>query len=192
MVGGKRRPVVMTTFADATLTRPALELRVSSRRVKSATANWRAGRLVVMLPAHLNGREREQMIDWLVERASRSHRTIHQSDQGLLERALDLAPSYIGDVTPTSVRFVANQRTRWGSCSSGTGEIRITDRLRGAPGWVLDVVLIHELCHLVHPNHSPAFHELADRAPKRIEAEAFLSGLSFGEGRAGQQPLTAD
>ena len=179
MVGGKRRPVVMTTFADATLTRPALELRVSSRRVKSATANWRAGRLVVMLPAHLNGREREQMIDWLVER-------------GLLERALDLAPSYIGDVTPTSVRFVANQRTRWGSCSSGTGEIRITDRLRGAPGWVLDVVLIHELCHLVHPNHSPAFHELADRAPKRIEAEAFLSGLSFGEGRAGQQPLTAD
>jgi predicted metal-dependent hydrolase len=120
------------------------------------------------------------MVDALVKRAMKKTRVRHASDEMLLARALELAPSYIGNVVPTSVRFVSNQRTRWGSCSFETGEIRITDRLRRAPDYVVDAVLIHELCHLVEPNHSSAFHALLVDMPRREEAEAFLAGIELG------------
>lgn len=49
-----------------------------------------------------------------------------------------------------------DQKTRWGSCSS-RGSISLNWRLIMAPPAVTDYLVIHELCHLRHPNHSPAY-----------------------------------
>ncbi len=54
----------------------------------------------------------------------------------------------------TSLR-ISSAKTRWGSC--GRGSLNFTWRLVMAPLPVLDSVVIHELAHLVHRNHSPAF-----------------------------------
>ena len=51
---------------------------------------------------------------------------------------------------------ISSARTRWGSCSS-RGTLSFTWRLVMAPLAVIDYVVVHELCHLAHPNHSPAF-----------------------------------
>jgi predicted metal-dependent hydrolase len=75
---------------------------------------------------------------------------------------------------------VTNQEKRWGSCTAETGEIRLSHRLRGVPDWVLDAVLVHELAHLVHPDHSAAFHALADRYERQAEASVFLDGFALG------------
>jgi hypothetical protein len=179
---------VTITHVAATSDRPALEIRVSTRRVKSANAYWRTGVLVISLPAHLSVQQRQDFIDNLVERMMNKRRVHHGSDETLLARAMELAPKFIGEVRPTSVRFVTNQRNRWGSCSYDTGEIRITDRLKGAPHYVLDVVLIHELCHLVEPNHSEAFQALLVGMERRSEAEAFLAGIEHGAGLHYRQP----
>lgn len=51
---------------------------------------------------------------------------------------------------------IRDQRTRWGSCSS-KGTLSFNWRLIMAPPAVLEYVVIHELSHLRHPNHSAAF-----------------------------------
>ena len=51
---------------------------------------------------------------------------------------------------------IRDQRTRWGSCST-RGTLSFNWRLVLAPAAVLEYVVVHELCHLREPNHSPRF-----------------------------------
>ena len=70
------------------------------------------------------------------------------------------------------------QRQRWGSCTVDSGDIRISDRLVDVPPWVLDSVLIHELAHLVVPNHGPDFESIVNRYPLNERATGYLMAVS--------------
>jgi predicted metal-dependent hydrolase len=159
---------------------PPVEIRTSARRRKTATAFWENGAIVVVVPARLRGKEREQMVEWLVQRVVAKRPKATRSDDALLVRAGELSKRYLGGVEPTSIRWVTNQSKRWGSCSAESGEIRLSHRLQAVPGWVLDTVIVHELAHLVVPNHSDAFHQLANRHPRQADAATFLEGYSLG------------
>ena len=52
---------------------------------------------------------------------------------------------------------VGDYRTQWGSCSFKKGTLRFNWRLIMASLSVIDYLVVHELCHLNHPNHSAAF-----------------------------------
>lgn len=55
---------------------------------------------------------------------------------------------------------VRDMKSRWGTCAWRKGAVTLNLRLWNAPAECLDYVALHELCHFVHPDHSPAFHRL--------------------------------
>ena len=68
----------------------------------------------------------------------------------------------LGIVPPAAVR-IRRMASRWGSCTS-RGAITLNLRLIQADRALIEYVLVHELCHLLQHNHSPAYYKLLDRA----------------------------
>jgi len=90
-----------------------------------------------------DGDIRSALVEWYEEHA--------------LERLTEKTNRYAGimGVTPNSIS-VRDYKSRWGSCSS-KGDISFNWRIIIAPHHIVDYVVVHELCHLKHPNHSPAY-----------------------------------
>ena len=80
---------------------------------------------------------------------------------------------------PLPVMSTRWARTRWGSCSYKAGRISINKALVCVPPACIELVMLHELVHFVHPNHSAAFHaEMAALLPDCREREAQLRAFS--------------
>jgi predicted metal-dependent hydrolase len=69
---------------------------------------------------------------------------------------------------------IKDQKSRWGSCSS-KGNINLNYRLIMAPIEIIDYVIVHELCHLVHLNHSKEFWALVKEiSPNYLKYKEWL------------------
>ena len=88
-----------------------------------------------------------------------------------------------GRARPASVRWVGNQVSRWGSATPAHGSIRLSDKLKGMPEWVVDYVLLHELAHLLEASHNARFWALLAVYPDLARAKAFLQGVAFAGSR---------
>ncbi len=158
---------------------PEVEVRRSKRRRRTVSAYREGEKIVVMIPASLSRDEETEWVQTMVARLEKSERRRHPSDAALLERALDLNDRYLGGLaTPGSVRWVDNQNARWGSCTPGDRTIRLSARLKGMPGWVVDYVLVHELAHLLESGHDARFWAWVDRYPRAERAKGYLLGWS--------------
>lgn len=174
-------------------TRPEVEIVRSARRRRSVSASWQEGRIVVRVPASISRRELDRIVPDLVEKVLAKRAASRPSDAELARRAELLSQRYLqGRAVPTSVRWVTNQRTRWGSCTTSTGAIRLSHRLQGMPQYVVDSVLLHELAHLIEPGHGPRFKKLLAGFERAAEADAYLAGAAFAAGwESGPDDLTA-
>jgi predicted metal-dependent hydrolase len=166
-----------------------VEVVRSTRRRKTVSAELIGGTVRVQVPSWMGAADIDRHVAELVPRLERRFRSDHvdlrQHTDGLARR-YDLP-------RPSTIVWTDNQRRQWGSCNTGTGEIRLSRRLADYPTWVLDYVIVHELAHLVHHDHSPAFHELVDRYPRAERARGFLIAKDFdhtdGPGSAGSEPV---
>ena len=157
-----------------------VEIRRSSRRRRTVRAYREGDKTIVLMPAHLSKAEEDRHVRSLVERLDRREKRVRPSNDELMTRANALSRSWLdGRAEPLTVRWVSNQNTRWGSCTSVDRSIRLSDRLKGMPEWVVDYVLLHELAHLIEANHSKRFWSLGEAYPQTERAKAFLEGVSW-------------
>ena len=162
---------------------PNVEVRRSARRRRTVTAYREAGKIVVCMPGSFSKAEEDRWVSTMLERLEASDARRRPTDDRLLARALELSGRYLdGRAEPVSVRWSGNQQARWASCTPSESTIRVSDRLKGVPAWVLDYVLLHELVHLLIPDHSPEFWALVDRFPRSQRARGFLDGLTHAAG----------
>jgi predicted metal-dependent hydrolase len=158
---------------------PEVEVRRSRRRRRTVSAYRDGDKIVVLIPASLTRAQEAEWVDTMVAKIARREKRSQRSDEQLMRRARELSDTYLGGIAqPDSVRWVANQNSRWGSCTPGDRSIRLSIRLQGMPAWVVDYVLVHELAHLIEHGHDAKFWAWVDRYPKAERAKGFLLGFS--------------
>lgn len=165
----------------------AVEVRRSDRRKRMVSARREGDTVIVFIPGWMSESEERRWVDEMVARLERSEARRRSpgrtGDDALRRRCLDLNRRHLdGLAVPATVRWVPTMRTRWASCTPADRTIRISERLRDAPGWVVDYVLVHELAHLLEPGHDDAFWAWVRRYPRTERAMGYLEGLSAAAG----------
>jgi hypothetical protein len=147
-----------------------IEVLRSARRKRTVGAQLHAGVLKVTVPTWMSSAETEM---WTEKMAASFRRKQSAARIDLPTRATTLARRYQLP-RPREIRWADDMLSRWGSCTTSTGHIRISTRLAAFPDWVIDYVIVHELAHLEVNGHGADFWRLANRYPKAERAIGYL------------------
>ena len=163
---------------------------VRSRRRTVALEVTREGRVLVRAPLRMPQSEIERFVAshaaWLKKAQAKvaarqaAHPPLTEQETAVLrQRAREVLPGRVAHyaaimgVTPTSVK-ITSARTRFGSCSGKNG-ICFSLYLMQYPEEAIDYVVVHELAHIRHHDHSPAFYaEVAKVLPDYKERMKLL------------------
>ena len=168
-------------------------VQVNLRRDKrlTKTSRWERmldGSLLLRVPYRLPKRRVSTLLEQVASQLDKST-ALHsrRTDADLHQRAEAINQKHFdGKIQWNAIRWVSNMQTRLGSCTRGgptDGQIRISNKIKNWPDWVVDYVIAHELMHRKHPNHSEAFwSELKAAFPLTERARGFIHGVGFSTG----------
>ncbi|MCL6444136.1 MAG: M48 family metallopeptidase [Alicyclobacillus sp.] len=116
--------------------------------VTNVSLTFQSGRFIAVVPKSSSPTWRQERLrqafrDWYIEHGLSK-----------VEQRVNLFAPRIG-VQPSKV-VVKDQKTRWGSCTKN-GTININWRILMAPMRIVDYVVVHELAHMIHADHSSDF-----------------------------------
>ncbi len=146
LVRSRRKTVALTVKRDGTL-----EVRAPLRLSKK----WIDG-FVAQKESWIQKKTTE-----LAQKEAARRELTPEEEAGLIKRAQEYLPRRAWELSretglvPAGVK-VTGAKTRWGSCS-GKNSVCLSWRLMEKPPEVIDYVIIHELCHTVHHDHSRKF-----------------------------------
>ncbi len=157
-----------------------VEIIRSRKRKKTVQAREVNGKIYVYLPAGMSREEEKKYVEELVKKMERRKRRRElNSDESLSRRAQELNEKYFGGKLEFEIKYVTNQSRRFGSCTPQDKKIRISDRLADMPSWVRDYVIVHELTHLIQPDHSKKFWEMVNRYKYTERARGYLMAVGM-------------
>lgn len=77
---------------------------------------------------------------------------------------------------------VRDAKTKYGSCNPKTKALHFSSRLVMLKKEAIDAIIVHELCHIIYPNHSKEFYELVEKyIPNYQEINEYLKKVSIGD-----------
>ena len=163
----------------------------SSRRTMALEIT-RDGRLLVRAPQRAPQAVIDRFVashaDWIAahlekqRQRAQAHPPLTEDELAALrQKARDILPGRVAHyagrmgVTPTGVK-ITGAKTRFGSCSA-KNSLCFSLYLMAYPDPAIDYVVVHELAHIRHKNHSPAFYaEVARVMPDYRERRKLLKG----------------
>ena len=161
-------------------------IKKSAKRKKTLSAKLKDGVMEVNAPAGITDKELDAFINKFKLRfEKRAKQAALDKEDTLVKRARELNRKYFqGKVKYQEIRYSVNQKKRFGVCYPEKGKILINARLKEMPRWVQDYVIIHELAHLIYPNHSEKFWSVVRQYNKTERAIGFLmaKGIEEDEG----------
>jgi predicted metal-dependent hydrolase len=169
----------------------AVFVRRDKRLKKSSRWQWQTDESILLrIPYRFPKRQIPDLLKQITQRLDKSIRQAkRRTDADLQARAKYINKKYFGgQIEWKAIRWVGNMNHRLGSCTNGgstDGHIRISDKIKDWPQWVVDYVIAHELVHRLHSNHSKAFWAaLMEGYPKTERARGFIEGMGFAEGQS--------
>jgi len=152
----------------------------SAKRKKTIQAKIVKDELWIYIPDSLTKPEEQNWIRQMKKRFEKKKglKKLNSNDM-LYTRAQQINKRYFDGNLDFEIKYVTNQRKRFGSCSPGQKRIRLSDRIADMPRWVQDYVIIHELAHLIHPNHSKKFWEKVHQYKYAERAKGYLIAMGM-------------
>ena len=168
----------------------AILLRRDKRLKKTSRWEWSPdGSILLRVPQRLSKGQIPDLLKQISRQLEKRTKLAKgRTDEDLQQRAEAINQKYFGGrIEWRAIRWVGNMNTRLGSCTNGgatDGHIRISDKIKNWPGWVVDYVIAHELVHRLYPDHSKSFWEtLTQGYPKTERARGFIQGVGFSDGQ---------
>ena len=170
-----------------------LQFNIIYSKRKSISIELRPDNILVRAPKGMSRREINDFLNqkqsWIEKHLSKMQERKAALEQmapftteeinNLADKALVTIPERVRKYAPiVGVTYgritIRNQRTRWGSCSS-KGNLNFNCLLMLFPDGVIDYVVVHELCHRKHMNHSAEFYgEVARVFPEYRRCQKWL------------------
>ncbi len=141
--------------------------------------------LVVSAPQAISDANLSEIISGFKEKFEKKRiKDELEKNQPLSEITTGLNKKYFNNqLKINSIEYVSNQNCKYGCCDYHKGHIRISHKVGFLPQWVRDYVLIHEMAHLVVPNHSKSFWRIVYRYRLAERARGYLMAAGLNMGR---------
>ena len=152
----------------------------SKRRKKTLQAVLRDNTVKILAPSTTSDAEIKKFLDKFLKKLELKD-IILNNDKELLSRANKLKKKFIPDAPDFTIVFQESLKRTWGKCFTNQRKIVINPVLGTYPKWVLDFVIVHELAHLLIPNHGKEFRSLVNRFKLKERAVGFLMAKGMKE-----------
>ena len=155
----------------------------SYRRKRTISARVVDGKMHIYAPVGVADEKLTEVIRNFEKRFERQKlKEELKSKENLHSVAQKLNKKYFGGKLKIgSIEYVSNQNKIFGSCSCRKRTIRISHRLASMPQWVRDYVIVHEMAHIIQPNHSQSFWEIVCRYKLTERARGYLMAKGVAE-----------
>ena len=156
----------------------------SKKRKKTASAkvvNKNNNRILeVRIPWWLNKNTTDKVVEGFLNNMQK--RKPVNSNKYLKERVRVLNSKYLHfDLPKLSIIWSKGLTSSFGNCYPRVNEIKISKRIENFPSWVVDYVIVHEICHLFVGGHNKKFWNLVNNYPRSERARGFLIAVGCKE-----------